>query len=66
MIITSRNEKVYKVEMTESQAADLQVLLESGESGHVNELEVAELYGSERADSVHETLNNLHESLKGR
>lgn len=62
MLITSRKEVFYKIEMTAAQAADLQALLETGRNGHVNELSV----DKEIADSVNETARNLLSTLEGR
>jgi len=66
MIITSKIEKHYKIEMTDSQANDLQIFLSVNADGHVNELSVQAEHGAEVADSVHETLNALREALAER
>ena len=66
MIVTSRKEVFYKIEMTAQQAADLQLLLETSRDGHVNELRVQENHGTKVADDVHETVKAMLEALETR
>lgn len=66
MIITSRKEVFYKIEMTAQQAHELQLFLETGRDGHVNEMAVQALHGSQVADEVRVTLNALREALEKR
>ena len=66
MIITSRTEKFYKIEMTAEQAHYLQVLLETGRGKHVNEMHVQEEHGSEVADGVRETVTDMLDALEER
>lgn len=66
MIITSRKEVFYKIEMTAQQAHDIQILLETGRGGHVNELSIGDLHDSHIATEVHETIKALRETLEGR
>ena len=64
MIITSRKEVFYRIEMTAMQAIDLQIFLKAMNDGHVNELTVQATHGAEIADAVHETLNALRDALE--
>lgn len=64
MIITTKIRKSYTIEMTETQARNLFVLLTTTNDGHVNELTVQAELGSKVADEVHETLDDLRQVLE--
>ena len=66
MIIRKTTKVIYNLELTEQQAKDLIKLLETGDGGHVNELSVQASHGTEVANSVRETCNNLLETLENR
>ena len=66
MFITSREEKFYKIEMTQEQAHNLLTFLLCNADGHVNELAVQAEWGAKMADSVHETLKDLRTALENR
>lgn len=66
MIITSRKEVFYKIEMTAQETYDLQLLLETRGDGHCNELSISAAYGSEVALRVHTTLAELLTTLETR
>ena len=66
MFITSRKEVFYKVELTASQANSLQLLLDTGKDGHVNELSIQASYGQTISDEVRETCKDLLHVLENR
>ena len=66
MIITTRKDVFYMIEITAQQAHNLQLFLEATDDGHVNELAVQAKHGSLAADEVYETLNDLREALRNR
>jgi hypothetical protein len=66
MIITSRKEVFYKIEMTAQQAHNLQLLLQTGADGHVNELSITEQHGEQTGDEVRETARDLLHALENR
>ena len=66
MMITKRSEVFFRIEMTEQQATDLHMFLNTGINGHCNELAVQETFGKVSGDAVHEVLNNLREALENR
>lgn len=66
MIITSRTEKFYKVEMTAEQAYDLFTYLDHLQVRHIEEIcSLAKLNNQER-DKVIDVLNSLASLLKNR
>ena len=66
MKITTKVRKTYRIEMTETQANDLLTLVLTNADGHITELAVQANHGKERADSVHETINDLRIALQNR
>lgn len=66
MIITSRDEKFYRIEMTAMQAHHLSVFLELGRGGHIDELKVSANCGAQLADDINETLISLRDTLESR
>jgi len=64
MILTKRTEVFVKIEMTEAQAKNLLILLSTKKGGHVNELSIQAEHGTEIADDVRETIDDLIHSLE--
>ena len=52
--------------MTEQQATDLHLFLNTGLDGHVSELSVGESYGKVTADAVGEVIRDLRAALEDR
>lgn len=64
--MTKTKTVTYKVAMTEQQAKNLCLLLETGVGGHINELTIEANYGQEVADDVRETCGDLLHALENR
>ena len=64
MIITKRTETYYRVEMSATQAALLELLLATGKDGHVNELSVTK--DEKLADDLREAISAFRYALENR
>ena len=64
MMIRKRTEVFLQIELTEAQATNLLRLLDTGKTGHVNELSIQAQYGDAVAEEVNETIRDLREALE--
>jgi len=65
MIITSRTEVFFNIEMTAEQVEDIHDFLVVNQTSDAAFMAVQELHGPERTDAIRETLVNLLMTLEG-
>lgn len=66
MIITSRNEKFYNIEMTAAQASDIQEFLIETRKSDAAFMSFNALHGPKRTDEIRESLTDFLNALEGR